>query len=67
MSTFKSGVTFYTTATVKINFPEDRVCCAYCPLFETYSRKQCRRTGEYIVDDRTFGLYCPLEIEEKEE
>lgn len=57
-------VTYYTTATVEISFPEDRVCCALCPLMETYARKQCRRTGEYIVDDRTIGYYCPLNFDE---
>lgn len=52
----------YTKRYVDINFtgnPED-VCCARCPLLETYARKQCRRTGEYIMDDRTVGYWCPL-------
>ena len=63
---FESGVKYYTFATVTIGFPESRVCCAYCPLLETYARKQCRRTGEYIADDRYIGYMCPLAIEEKE-
>lgn len=63
---FESGVRYYTSATVKISFPENRVCCQYCPLLETYARKQCRRTGEYIADDRTIGYYCPLAFEEPE-
>lgn len=62
---FESGVKYYTAARVRIFFPEDRVCCGFCPLLETYSRKQCRATGEYILDDRTFGRLCPLEIEEE--
>lgn len=62
----KSGVTQYTKATAEIFFPDGRVCCALCPLMETYSRKQCRRTGEYIVDDRGTGLWCPLIFEEVE-
>lgn len=63
---FERGVQYYTTTTVTIHFPEDRVCCQFCPLMETYARKQCRRTGEYIVDDRYPGYNCPLEIKETE-
>lgn len=61
-----SGVANYTKATAEIFFPDGHVCCALCPLMETYSRKQCRRTGEYIVDDRGTGLWCPLIFEEVE-
>lgn len=50
----------YEKRLIDIYFPPDRVCCALCPLMETYSRKQCRRTGEYIVDDRNPGYWCPL-------
>ena len=57
----KSGVAYYTTMTVEIHFPEDRVCCQYCPLLETYSRDQCRRTGEYILNIHTIGYDCPLQ------
>ena len=64
MRRFESGVRYYTKATCEIGFPESAVCCAYCPLLETYARKQCRRTGEYIADDRTIGYMCPLKFEE---
>lgn len=63
---FESGVKYYTFAKVRFGFPENRVCCMYCPLLETYARKQCRKTGEYIADDRTIGYMCPLEFEEEE-
>ena len=46
---------FYTRATVDINFPEGHVCCALCPMLETYSRLQCRRTGEYLLDSKGAG------------
>lgn len=63
-----SGVTEYTEATVSIFFEKGHVACAYCPLLETYSRNQCRRSGEYIIDTRyTVGRYCPLKFEEEEE
>ena len=65
-TSFEKGVSYYTAATVEIFFPEDRVCCAFCPLMETYARKQCRRTGEYIADDRGFGYLCPLVIKKEE-
>jgi hypothetical protein len=35
---------------------------------ETYARKQCRLTGEYLADTRTIGYMCPLKfIENKQE
>ncbi len=60
------GCVHYTKATVDIFFSEGKACCALCPIMETYSRKQCRRTGEYIVDDRGRGMWCPLIFEEVE-
>ena len=55
----KSATLTYVKRSVDIYFT-DSVCCARCPLLETYARKQCRKTGEYIVDDRTVGGWCPL-------
>lgn len=52
--------TTYITRNVDIHFTGDSICCARCPLLETYARKQCRKTGEYIMDDRTVGGWCPL-------
>ena len=60
----ESGCTKYAKAAVEIFFPDGHVCCGLCPLMETYARKQCRRTGEYIVDDRGRGMWCPLILEE---
>lgn len=58
---------WYTEAAVSIFFPEGHVCCDLCPLMETYSRKQCRRTGEYLLDTRaTVGYECPLNFKNKE-
>ena len=56
---------FYTRATVDINFPENNVCCGLCPLLETYSRLQYRRTGEYLLDTKGRGMYCPLKLEDE--
>jgi hypothetical protein len=35
-------------------------------MLETYARNQCRRTGEYLVDTRGRGYYCPLVIQDEE-
>ena len=67
MKDYPSGVSRYTVATVEIGFPYDNVCCDMCPLMETYARKQCRRTGENLMDTITIGYYCPHKIEEDEE
>jgi hypothetical protein len=58
---------WYTEAQISIYFPEGKVCCDLCPLMETYSRKQCRKTGEYLADTRTIGYMCPLKFIEKQE
>lgn len=60
----KNSTLWYTQATVNIFFPEGHVCCDLCPLLETYARKQCRRTGEYLLDTRGVGYDCPLKFEE---
>ncbi len=59
-----NGVLEYDEATVRIFFPKGKICCDLCPILETYARKQCRRTGEYIFDTRGRGMWCPLETEE---
>lgn len=66
MVSTKNGCTEYDRATVEINFPRGYVCCKLCPLLETYARLQCRRTGEYLLDDKGTGARCPLKIEEVE-
>lgn len=55
----------YVRADVSLFFEPGHIACQYCPLPETYSRNQCRRTGEYIIDTRfTTGRYCPLNFTE---
>ena len=54
------GVSEYIPATVNIFFEPNHVDCAHCHLLETYSRKYCRLTGMYIIDDRTIDPWCPL-------
>lgn len=61
----KNGVTHYIKASVDIFFPDGHVCCELCPILETYARKQCRRTGEYLLDTKGIGYECPLRFEEE--
>lgn len=66
MARIDNGVTRYEEASINIFFPEGHVCCDLCPLLETYARKQCRRTGEYLLDTRvTVGYECPLIFKEE--
>ena len=60
MAKVESACTNYSERWVNIYFTDDEVCCKFCPLLETYARKQCRRTGEYIVNDNVTGYWCPL-------
>ena len=64
----RSSCTRYITAHAAIHFPEDEgVLCSLCPCLETYARKQCRLTGEYLADGYLRGGMCPLNIIESEE
>lgn len=65
MST-KETVLSYTHCTANIFFPEGEVRCSLCPLQETYARKQCRLTGEYLAEGYLRGGQCPLEIHDGE-
>jgi hypothetical protein len=67
MKAKSNGVFKYLKTRVTIGFPNEEYKCRYCPLLETYSRNQCRRTGEYILDINGIGYNCPLEIIDEEE
>ena len=56
-----SEVLHYVAFNATIYFEENHVACKYCPLLETYSRDQCRKTGEYILNIHTIGYDCPLQ------
>lgn len=62
----KGGDYVYIPEEVRVSvfFEKDHVCCAYCPFYETYSRKQCRLTGEYLLSEFGRGYYCRLELQE---
>ena len=52
----------YTTAYAELFFPGDTVSCDRCACLETYSRRQCRLTGEYLIPGYLIGCKCPLKI-----
>ena len=61
------GVTWYTigTATVPVAFPEDRVCCRYCPYMRSDAggvRQKCGLTGDVIYRLDMLGYHCPVVI-----
>lgn len=61
----ETSCTRYITVTAAIHFPEkEGVNCKLCPCLETYARKQCRLTGEYLADGYLRGGLCPLQVTE---
>lgn len=65
MQRTSNGCTEYETAICEIYFQKDSASCQFCPLLQTYSRNQCMRTGELIVDTRGRGMWCPLKFLEE--
>ena len=69
---FERGVRYYTVAegTVRVNFPEDRTVCQWCPFArneDSLKRWRCQVTGEYLVYPFvSVGNECPLVIVEEE-
>lgn len=68
MKDFRNGVRFYTKATVEIGFPEEDVCCHWCPLMtrDPNLRDVCGKTGEILLAPKhTVGFNCPLKFEKE--
>lgn len=64
----KNSCTRYISAGVVIHFPESEgIQCKLCPCLETYARKQCRLTGEYLADGYLVGGLCPLTLVNEED
>lgn len=65
-------VSHYTsgTATIKVNFPNDDICCAWCRFCSSadgLGRYWCRLTEQMIyLPFIAVGDTCPLEFENKE-
>lgn len=71
MKDFANGVGYFTRGTVEINFPEDDICCHWCPLMGIESktdRPYCKRTGEYLIVPKLgIGDRCPITFDNKKE
>lgn len=69
MKDFRNGVGFYTKATVEIGFPEDDVCCHWCPFLQAdykLDREKCGKTGEVLIAPKhEVGYMCPLKFNEE--
>lgn len=67
MKDFTRGVSWYTKGFVEIGFPEDDICCHWCPMLAVdvkADRAWCRKTGEYLVAPKLFvGQMCPVKFE----
>lgn len=70
MKDFSRGVSYYTKATVEIGFPEDDVCCHWCPLMtrDPNLRDVCGKTGEILhAPKHIVGFHCPLRFKEEKD
>ena len=67
MKDFSRGVSYYTHSAVDISFPEDDICCYWCPLLASEykpDRAYCKKTGEDLLAPKhTIGVNCPLKFE----
>jgi hypothetical protein len=69
MKDFHNGVSYYTKATVEVGFPENDVCCHWCPLMtrDPNLRDVCGKTGEILLAPKhCIGFNCPLIFKDKE-
>ena len=69
MKDFSRGVRYYTKATVGIGFPEDDICCQWCPLMtrDPNLRDVCGKTGEILLAPKhSTGFSCPLRFKEED-
>ena len=68
MKDFRNGVSYYTKASVEIGFPEDDICCHWCPLMtrDPNLRDICSKTGEILLAPKsTIGFSCPLKFDKE--
>lgn len=70
MKDFSRGVSYYTKAAVEIGFPENDVCCHWCPFLAAdykLDREMCKKTGEVLLAPKhQIGYYCPLIFKQEE-
>lgn len=69
MGRFDKGVSYYTQMWIPVGFPEDAVCCRYCPMCKlrfvgNAGAAVCISTGSIINDIDNPPEDCPAEIKE---
>lgn len=67
---FDKGVQYYTHGTVEIPFPEDQVCCRWCPLMRADAggaRHLCVVTGLILADIDSRPDECPVTVNKAKE
>lgn len=66
MRDFSRGVSYYTRGTVEVGFPENDVCCRWCPMMGMelkIDRAYCKKTGEYLTAPNfDIGANCPIKF-----
>lgn len=70
MGRFDKGVSYYTRMWIPVGFPEDAVCCRYCPVMraiDSGSRYMCMATGQILYNVDTKPEDCPAEMEDNNE
>lgn len=70
MGRFERGVAYYTRLWIPVGFPEDAVCCRYCPLMRAIdggTRHMCMATGQIIYNIDRQPDDCPAEKEDENE
>lgn len=68
MPRFDKGVSYYTRARVPVYFPEDAVCCRYCPMMRADAagaRHVCVMTGLILPTLDTTPTGCPIKIDQE--
>lgn len=70
MGRFDKGVSYYTRMWIPVGFPEDAICCRYCPVMraiDSGSRYMCMATGQILYNVDTKPEDCPAEMEDNNE
>ena len=67
MGKYDRGVLSYSVATaeVTVSFPEDDVCCKWCPFLKHYDsidRDRCLITNDILFSRQIVGVNCPLTV-----
>lgn len=65
MRRFDSGISYYTSATLTLYFPEDDVCCGQCQLCyeDNLKRPRCSLDNHLVYSKETRSAFCRLVLD----